>query len=323
MDSLYVQAFEEIKKARNILLITHISPDGDALGSLGFMCEWLDQLKKEYTPYSAGPLPQSLSFLPHFHRVITDKHLIEFSSYDLIISLDCGSVARTNFRPEIIDRSSDQFFIEIDHHPSVEEFSNLEIREPKMASTTELLYKISQALHLRLNTDMARSLLTGILTDTGNFSFSATSQYTIASAATMLLKGASLGKIIEKTWRTKKIQDLRLWGIALSRLKKVAEYDITYTVLLASDFEATTADSEAVEGLAEFIASLPDNKAILVLREEADGYIRGNLRTINDDVDVGQLARKLGGGGHRKAAGFSLIGKLKPEGKGWRVETSG
>jgi phosphoesterase RecJ-like protein len=321
MTSAYLQAYERIQGAKNILLITHIFPDGDALGSLGFMCEWMSQLEKKYTAYTAGPLPSSLSFLPHYHQFTTDKNTFKLSDFDLIISLDCGSVARTNLVEEIKQRNKDQFFIEIDHHPSVEALSDLEIRETKMASTTELLYKISQSVQYRLNTDMARSLLTGILTDTGNFSFSATSQYTISSAATMLLKGASLSKIIEKTWRTKKIQDLKLWGIALSRLTKLKEYDMTYTVILDSDFKTMAADDEAVEGLAEFISSLPENKAVLVLREDTNGYIRGNLRTIRDDIDVGKLARKFGGGGHRKAAGFSLLGKLQTTKNGWRVET--
>lgn len=321
MSTPYSQVYKRIQDAKKILLITHIFPDGDALGSLGFMCEWLTQLEKNYIAYTAGPLPTSLSFLPHYHQITTDKNSFDISDFDLIISLDCGSVARTNLAEVIKQRSKEQFFIEIDHHPSIEAVSDLEIREPGMASTTELLYKISQSLNYRLNTDMARCLLTGILTDTGNFSFSATSQYTIASAASMLLKGASLSKIIEKTWRTKKIQDLKLWGIALSRLTKLEPYDMTYTVLLATDFTAMAAAEEAVEGLAEFISSLPENKAVLVLREDAKGYIRGNLRTIRDDIDVGKLARSLGGGGHRKAAGFSLPGKLQPTKNGWRVET--
>ncbi len=321
MDTKYTQAYDKIQGAKNILLITHIYPDGDALGSLGFMCEWLTQLNKNYLAYTAGPLPSSLSFLPHYYQMITDKNTFLLSDFDLIISLDCGSVSRTNLTEEIKYRNKDQFFIEIDHHPSIEAVSDLEIREPNMASTTELLYKIAQVFNCRLNIDMARSLLTGILTDTGNFSFSATSQYTIASAASMLLKGASLSKIIEKTWRTKTISDLKLWGVALSRLTKLKKYDITYTVLLASDFEATKADDEALEGLAEFIASLPENKAVLVLREDANGHIRGNLRTIRDDINVGKLAQRLGGGGHRKAAGFSLPGKLQATKKGWTVET--
>lgn len=319
MTDLYQQAIEKIKAAQRILLITHISPDGDALGSIGFMMEWLLLLQKPYVAYSAGPLPTSLAFLPHYDQIITDATAFTVTDFDLIISLDCGSLARTNLASEIKNRSEQQFFIEIDHHPSVEKVSNLEIRE-LAASTTEILYQLSQMAGVHLNVNMACCLLTGILTDTGSFTFSSTSEKTITAAARLLLNGASLSKIINRTWRTKAAGDLRLWGIALSRLEKVPHYDITYTVLTEEDFKITKSTEEAVEGLAEFISSLSDTKAILVLREDNAGMVRGNLRTVRDDVDVGSLARQLGGGGHRKAAGFMVAGRLVNSNKGWRVE---
>lgn len=319
MNPLYSQVITRLQTAQRILLITHISPDGDALGSLGFMMEWLKSLGKPYTAYTAGPLPSALAFLPGYHEMITDKGLFKLNDFDLIISLDCGSLPRTNLAEEISQRRPEQFFIEIDHHPSVENVSDLEIRELS-ASTTEILYHIAEVAGLRLNSKMAHCLLTGILTDTGSFTFSSTSEKTIAAASQMLLGGASLAKIINKTWRTKDVTDLRLWGIALSRLEKLQTYDITYTVLKQSDFLETDSDEEAMEGLAEFLSSLADTKAILLLREDSEGRIRGNLRTVHDTVDVGQLARRLGGGGHRKAAGFILSGRLVKTAHGWKVE---
>ncbi len=319
MIDLYRQAIDRIMAAQHILLITHIAPDGDALGSIGFMMEWLSVLKKHYIAYSAGPLPTTLNFLPHYDQITTDSTSFQLKDFDLIVSLDCGSLARTNIAEQISQRTSKQFFIEIDHHPSVEKVSDLEIRE-LAASTTEMLYQLSQTAGVRLNSPMAYCLLTGILTDTGSFTFSSTSEKTIAAAARLLLRGASLPKIINRTWRTKAAGDLRLWGLALSRLQKATRYDITYTVLTEADFKTTGSNEEAVEGLAEFISSLSDTKAILVLREDGENMIRGNLRTVRDDIDVGALARRLGGGGHRKAAGFTVKGHLIQHEKGWRVE---
>jgi phosphoesterase RecJ-like protein len=319
--SSYSQLIDRLAAAKNILLITHISPDGDALGSLGFMSEWLSVLHKNYTSYTAGPLPSTLSFLPNYHEFITDKEKIKVEEYDVIISLDCGSVARTNIATEIKNRRPDQFFIEIDHHPAIEKASDLEIREPTAAATAEILYKISQTAHLPLTPRMSHCLLTGILTDTGNFSFSVTSEHTIAAAAQMLLQGASLPKIIDRTWRTKKLPDLKLWGLALSRLKLLPRYGVTYTHISSTDLKETQSDHEALEGLPEFISALPDTQAIMVLFDDEKGMIHGNLRTTQNNIDVGALARRLGGGGHRKAAGFSLTGKLIKSNNGWRVET--
>ena len=317
----YQQVIEYITKAQKILLITHISPDGDALGSLGFMCEWVASLNKNYVAYTAGPLPSTLSFLPNYHNIITDKTKINITQFDLIISLDCGSLARTNLVEEIRKRTANQFFIEIDHHPSVEKVSDLEVRETSAAATAEILYNISHVAGVRLTPNMAHCLLTGILTDTGNFSFSVTSEHTIAAAARMLLGGASLAKIIDRTWRTKRLPDLKLWGLALSRLERLPHYGVTYTRLSATDLVQSESDHEALEGLPEFISALPDTLAIMVLFDDEKGMIHGNLRTTRHDIDVGALARRLGGGGHRKAAGFSLTGRLVQRNNNWRVET--
>ena len=320
IDDIYQQCIERIITAKRILLVTHISPDGDALGSLCFMMAWLDMLKKPYSAYTAGPLPSTLSFLPGYDLICLDKKDLPVSECDLIISLDCGNVARTGLVSEISGRRSDQFFIEIDHHPSVERVSDLEIRDSSAASTTEILQAIAHRAGLRLNPVMSQCLLTGISTDTANFRFSATSNKTIAAASRMLLGGASLSKIVDRTWRTKSLPDLKLWGTALSRLERLERYNIAYTVITQEDFAATASDEEAMEGLAEFISSLPDVAAILVLRDDGRGFVRGNWRTIRDDIDVGALARTLGGGGHRKAAGFALPGRLIRWEGGWQVE---
>lgn len=321
MTPAYLQILEKINSAKVILLVTHIAPDGDALGSLCFMSELLEILHKQHSAYCAGPLPENLAFLPHYERITTDKSSIDIKDYDLIISLDCGSLARTALATEITNRPSSTYFIEIDHHPSVEKVSDLEVREPSAASTTEVLYHFAQANHIRLTSRMAHCLLTGVLTDTGSFTFSSTSEKTIAAASQMLLGGASLAKIVNKTWRTKTASDLRLWGIALRRLQKSSRYNVTYTILTQADFKETGSDEDAIEGLPEFISSLPDTKAILLLREDSAGQIRGNFRTLHDTVDVGRLARLLGGGGHQKAAGFIVSGRLKPTKVGWRVES--
>lgn len=321
MNSLYTEAAKRIVAAKRILLITHISPDGDALGSLCFMSEWLSSLDISHTLYCAGPLPENLSFLPHFDQITTDKTKVSIDQFDLVISLDCGSLARTALASEIKDRPAFSFFIEIDHHPSVEKVSDLEIREPKAASTTEVLYHIAQANKICLNSRMAHCLLTGVLTDTGSFRFASTSEKTIAAASQMLLEGASLSKIIDKTWRTKNVKDLRLWGLALSRLQKSPVYNVAYTILTQEDLIKTESDEEAIEGLPEFISSLPNTRAILLLREDNQGAIRGNWRTLYNEIDVGRLARLLGGGGHQKAAGFTIPGRLVQTEKGWKVES--
>ncbi len=321
MKKLHTTIIDRLATARNILLITHINPDGDALGSLCFMSEWMAALGKTYTAYCAGPVPESLAFLPGYFSIITDTSKLSWKDFDLILSLDCGSVARTNVATEIAARSKDQVFMEIDHHPSVEKVSDVALRNPGAASTTEILYELSLTAGLALTPIMAKCLLTGLLTDTGNFTFLATSDKTMAAASALLLRGANLFKIIDRTSRTKTLPDLKLWGKALARLQLNARFNLAYTVLTEEDFKEYAAAESAAEGLAEFISSLPEVTAIMVLRDDGRGMIRGNLRTIKSTIDVGALARQLGGGGHRMASGFAVPGRLHKTESGWQVET--
>ncbi len=314
-------AAARIRAAENILLITHINPDGDALGSICFMVEWLSALGIRHTAYTAGPLPSTLSFLPNYFSITTDKESFDLGTFDLIISLDCGAVSRTNLAPEIAARREDQFFLEIDHHPPVETVSDLAIRLVEAASTTEILYELAREAKLELTPEMSRCLLTGISTDTANFMFSVTSEKTIAAASDMLMSGANLFKIVNQTWRTKQLPDLKLWGLALSRLERNETYNLAYSVLTAEDFASAGSDHEAMSGLPEFMSGLADVAAVMVLYDAGDGTIRGNLRTGREDVDVGALARRLGGGGHRKAAGFSVPGRIIRSKTGWQVES--
>lgn len=320
MNEQYAQFYDRLKNAQRVFVVTHIRPDGDAIGSLGFMIQWLEALGKEYFAYTSGPLPESLAFVPGYFSMKTDKTAVSLDGFDLIISVDCATLGRTDLEDLISARRSDQYFMEVDHHPSSEHKSDLALREENAASTTEILYQIAQSTGLELSTAMAKCLLTGMLTDTGNFMFPSTSDRTIAAASKMLVEGASLAKIVNHTERNKSLADLKLWGLAMSRLSYQKKYNIAYTVVTPADFEATGALEETLSGLPEFICSLPEVGIILVLHDDGNGNIKGNLRTMRHDLDVSLLARQLGGGGHRKAAGFRLSGHLIQSEKGWRVE---
>jgi phosphoesterase RecJ-like protein len=314
---IYEKIYSKIKAANNILLATHEKPDVDAASSVCAIIEFLEILGKKYSAYCFDPIPFQFGFLPHAEKIKSDKTAFNFSGFDLIITLDCGNVGRTKIGEEIKNRSSNQFLVEIDHHIKVENGADLELRNPAFSSTTEAVYEFFKANKIKINKNMANCILAGILTDSGNFIYQATSDKTIKISSEMLSRGANLTQITESTLRNKNIGALKIWGKAISRLEVNEKYGIAFTALRLEDIEG--ADEEDLEGIPNFLGNLGNAKAIMVIREQKDGTVKGSLRSAHPDINVAALAQKLGGGGHIKASGFTVEGKLEQTEKGWRI----
>lgn len=314
----YSEIALQLHKLKRVLAVTHINPDGDALGSLCFFRELMNVLQVECTSYTTGPLPSSLEFLPGFSEITTDTEKVSEYRYDAIISLDCATPGRTNLESFITHRPKDCLFIEIDHHVSIKTPADHVLRIPTAASTTEILFKLVSEMKIEISSNMAKCLLTGIVTDTANFVHPTATGETMSAAASMLEQGANLTRINDLTSKTKKVADLKLWGIALSRLTRHPKFNIVSTVLTAQDLEDTGAEIESLEGIAGFLGGI-DAAAVMILYESGNGIIRGSFRTVRSDVDVARLASYLGGGGHRQAAGFSVPGKIVRENDRWRI----
>ncbi|MDP2709495.1 MAG: bifunctional oligoribonuclease/PAP phosphatase NrnA [bacterium] len=313
--SLYTKAFSLIKASNNILIVTHEHPDGDAIASACLMAEVARQAGKTYWLFCASPVNYQYEFLPHLDEF---KNYYDKFDFDLIITLDCGSVERTKLDQEILSRRPEQIVLEIDHHPKVKDYADLELRDSAAASTTEILYYFLKANKLKIGRELANCVLTGILTDTGNFLYPSTSPQTINIASEMLKLGARLPQIMENTWRNKSIASMKTWGKAMSRLKINPKYNFAYTVLASADVPDEVSEEE-LEGMAGFLSNLHDVNGIMLLRELPSGQIKGSLRSAKPNVDISKLARALGGGGHAKAAGFTIKGKLRKTEQGWRI----
>ena len=317
--SHYIRAFHKILKADNILLVTHNRPDGDALASICAISDLLVEMNKNFTAYCEDPAPQHYNFLPHIEKIVTNKNKLNFARFDLIIVLDCGSISRTMLVAEIKNRDKNQFVIEFDHHPKISDYSDLEIRYTKSSSTAEILYHFFKINNIKFNKNTANCILTGILTDTGNFLYPSTTNETVKIASKMLLRGARFPVILEHTWRNKSINGMKTWGEAMNNLKINKKYNVAFTVLSRKDIIKYNASDEELEGVSGFLSSLSGVKALLFLREEKDGKLKGSLRTARPNIDISVLAAKLGGGGHPKASGFTLDGRLEKTRTGWKI----
>ena len=263
--------------------------------------------------------PEQLLFLPLAEKIQANLDTLDFASYDLIIALDCGSLGRTNLTEQINKRHKDQFVIEFDHHPKIDDYSDLEIRIPEASSTAEVLYGFFRTNFIKINKKIANCILTGILTDTGNFLYPSTTDKTVNIASEMLLHGAKYPLITEETWRNKSLGAMKLWGKAIGGLEINKKYNLAYTVLTKKDIDDCGCSDEEMEGISGFLSNLYGVNGLMLLREVEGGAMKGSLRTAHAKIDISKLAHRLGGGGHKKASGFFLSGNLKNTNGRWKV----
>ena len=199
-------------------------------------------------------------------------------------------------------------------------FGHVNLVHGEASSTSEIIYHFFDFHDIPINKEIATCLLTGIMTDTGNFSNLATTPSSLEIAGRLLNYGGRIRQISDNTIKNKSLSNLQLWGRALARLKKDEKTGLVTTVLTKKDYQELGLDENNTEGIANFLNNIEDAKTIIVFREKDDGTIKASLRTTHPNVDVSELAKKYGGGGHKKAAGFSLKGKIKDTKEGWKVE---
>lgn len=304
-----IQIRQAIAKAENILIISHPKPDGDTLGSAFALTNYLLKIGKNITNFCLDPLPDMFSFLPNSYR-LTNDHLVFTKKYDLVIVVDSGSLAYAGVEKLISALAPGFSLINIDHHASNTHYADINLVVTEAASCTEVLFYLFESWQIYWDQNIATCLLCGLVTDTGGFVNPATQYNTLQAASGLVRYGANLWQILQNTAYRQNINNLKLWGLAFSRLKKIDKYDLVYTFLKQEDFISCQADESATEGISNFLHILKEAKIILVLKETSDGLVKGSMRTAEDDIDLAKFCQKLGGGGHKKAAGFSLPGRL-------------
>ncbi len=315
MDEVKRRKFRQVNdlilSANKIFLQAHANC-GDATGSVLAMADYLQSLDKEFLVFLPEPVPENFSFMPGVERIVTDSTSFNLGDFDLLLIFDCGDLGRTGIADKIIkEKDSSAVLVNIDHHYTNDSFGDLNIVDKKAPSTSVLIHQFFQANRIVLTKEMATNLLVGIFTDTGIFTNPATNQEALAKAADLLISGASVRSIINSVFHNRSLKGMKLWSRALERITINPRYNLAYTVILQQDLRELGIDSEEeLESLSNFLNNLSDVDVILVLREKNNNKIKGAFRTVKDEYDVGRLAALFGGGGHRKASGFTIEGKL-------------
>lgn len=305
------QIYAALKRANHVLLIPHQHPDGDALGSVTAFIEFLHREGKSWSAYCATEKSEKFSYLPHIESVRNDETIWQDRTVDCIVVFDSGDLRYAGVAHHIDAMPQKPTIINIDHHVTNERYGHFNLVLPMSSSTTEVLYTFFATNAIRLNPAMATSLLTGLLTDTDNFTNAATSPRALTIGHELMMIGAKTKMITASVFRDKSIRTLHLWGLVLSRLEKHPIHDLAYTYALQEDLRTHDVDDGVAEGIANFLTTLGESRMTLLLKEQKDGNMKGSFRTTRDDTDVSSIAKALGGGGHKKAAGFTVSGPIE------------
>jgi bifunctional oligoribonuclease and PAP phosphatase NrnA len=299
-----------IREDSSFVLATHENPDGDALGSLVGMQGLLSALGKHSAMFIAPddlPLPDEYSLFPL-------EGLIQAPPPDIaertVVFLDCGNIDR-NSASVLRDG---RHLLNIDHHHDNTHFGTLDYIVPAASCTAEIVWDLMHGLGVQPTAEIAQALYIGLITDTGRFMYENTTPRAHVMAAELIEAGVEVATVYRHLYEDLPPGKLALLALALAQVQRFDEDRLTLSVLSAADFERSQAEESFSEGIIDQLRALRGTKVAVLVRELSNGERKGqhkvSLRATDDDVDVSVIAREQGGGGHRRAAGFSTTLEL-------------
>jgi bifunctional oligoribonuclease and PAP phosphatase NrnA len=298
------QIISELREADRFLLTTHENPDGDALGSLLAMHEILRLMGKDSLMFMAAdqfPPPVEYQHMP-FEGVRNEPPAdIEQRT---VVFLDCGNIDRM---PVDFLQKDGMHILNIDHHHDNTRFGTVNLVEPDASCTAEILYGLAKDMDVEITLPIADALYVALVTDTGKFMFENTTPAAHMMAADLLAIGVSAQEVHRHLYEGLPFSRVELLGRALGNLQRYEDAGITLTHLTREDFAAAGASEADSEGIVDHLRAVEGTAVAALVRELLDDPARRkvSLRSTDGRVDVSRIARGLGGGGHRQAAGFT------------------
>jgi phosphoesterase RecJ-like protein len=310
-DTTREQVLERIRQDSRFVLATHENPDGDALGSLVAMQGLLTALGKDSLMFiAASEFP-----LPREYRFFELDGLIQVAPPDIsertVVFLDCGNIDR-NSASVLRDGAH---LLNIDHHHDNTHFGTVDHVVPAASCTAEIVWDLMLGLGVAPTAAVADALYVGLITDTGRFMYENTGPRAHQMAADLIAAGVDVQGIYRGLYEEMPFAKLTLLALALGQVRRFDSGELTLATLSAEDFHQAEAETSYSEGIIDHLRAVQGTKVAALVRELTDegrrGHYKASLRATDDDVDVSAIARAQGGGGHRRAAGFSTT--LAPE----------
>ena len=297
---------DAIRTHDRFLLITHETPDGDALGSILAAKLVLDALGKDSTMYLSGqaPLPAEYRFMPleELRRELPDD-----TADRVLFALDCANESRLGEGRAALEGAP--LVLNVDHHHDNSRFGQVNLVVADASSTGEIVRDLIRELGVELTPELAEALYVALVTDTGRFQYANTTPKSLRLAAELVEAGADVHRVFHSVYESVQLAKLKLLARALERAQVYEGGGLVVSYLLRTDFAEVGAAEPYSEGIIDFLRAVEGaNMAALIREPPAPGRParRVSLRSSSDELDVSAIARASGdGGGHRQAAGFS------------------
>ncbi len=298
-----------IKSAKNILLVSHINPDGDTLGSMcGVYSLIYDNYKKKCDMVAVSNIPSTYSFLPYIDKVKNISEMDLSREYDLVITLDVAALDRCAEAQILFNKAKKT--ANVDHHETNNAYAKINIIRPEAAATAEVIFRIASALEAEISENTATCLYTAIMTDTGCFRFSNTTQRTMMSAGRLIGAGANPSLIHQKCYESQSKDMVLFQSYCVNKAEFLYNDKIAYTVVYKKDLEKYNYNGEDfTDGLTEKLRAIKTTEIAFVIKELNSSVSKLSMRSRSKDITG--ICAAFGGGGHKLAAGAVIKAGVK------------
>ncbi len=296
------QIVEQIQQHQRFLVVAHENPDGDAIGSTLGLANALREMGKDVVAFNIDAVPEILRFLPSWDQLV--NKLEEGAEFDVAFVLDAGDLSRTMLPVKDLCRT----LINIDHHPH-STFGDICYLDTNASATAVMICRILDACDYQMSLEVAQPLYTGILSDTGSFRYSSSNQEAFVVAGQLVGMGIDTWQVASSLYESMAPERMRLLGFVLPTLEISACGHYASVVMTTDMLSKAGADEEHTEGFVNYPRAVRGVEVAMFFRQNGEQTYKISFRS-RGSIDVGSVARKLGGGGHHNAAGAQASGSL-------------
>ncbi len=295
----------EIKNRDDIAVVTHINPDGDALGSVFALSMALCSIGKKSRVVLAAPLPGKYTF----SELKADYMLVDDApeKFQCVIAVDCADFRRLGETRRLFNNA--EYTINIDHHSSNDGFARLNYVVPE-PSAGEIVYDLICALGVSLDTDMAAALYVAISSDTGNFTYENTQPKTFERCAKIAETGLPISTIANHLYNARTYESTLLIGKVIENLRLYFDARLAVTRISLEELSKTGASAEDCETVINYARDIDTVQLAVFIRQFKENLYKVSFRS-KSDIDVMEIAQRFGGGGHKKASGCTMSGEIE------------